>query len=131
METTKKIWEKANKIAGDNKQLKDTFEKAGDKLKRLTEHSEELKGLKQKLEMLLRMIKAHISGNYRSFPLSTLVLIAFALIYFIVPFDVIPDFIPALGLTDDVSVVFLISKKVNRDIERFRQWEEDQWEQAD
>ncbi|MEQ9468460.1 MAG: YkvA family protein [Ekhidna sp.] len=131
MEKTKKIWEKAKKTATDKEQIKSTISKAGSKLRSIAENSNELKEMKSKLQILLRMIQSHISGEYRSFPVSTIVLIVFALVYFITPTDLIPDFIPLLGFTDDASVVFLIMRKLNRDIKKFNEWEEDQWEQAD
>lgn len=131
MDKTKKIWEKAKKTATDKEQIKSTLSSAGQKLKSLAENSKELQELKSKLEILMRMIQAHLAGEYRSFPISTIVLIIFALVYFITPTDIIPDFIPALGFTDDASVVFLIARKLNRDIEKFHLWEEEQWEQAD
>lgn len=70
------------------------------------------------------MIKAHVTGTYRSFSFSTIALIAFALIYFIAPADLIPDFVPALGFSDDISVVILIFKKISKDVEKFTKWEQ-------
>lgn len=129
MDKTKKIWEKAKETATDNDRIKSTISTAGKKLKRLAENSNELQDLKSKLEVLIRMIQAHLSGEYRSFPVSSIVLIVFGLLYFVIPTDVIPDFIPALGFTDDASVVFLIAKKLKKDITKFNQWEEKQYEQ--
>lgn len=131
MEKTKKIWEKAKETATDNDQIKSTLSTAGRKLKRLAEDSKDLQDLKSKLQILMRMAQSHLSGKYRSFSVSSIILIVFALVYFITPTDLIPDFIPALGFTDDASVVFLIMKKLSRDIQKFHQWEEEQLEQAD
>ncbi|WP_420318007.1 YkvA family protein [Ekhidna sp.] len=131
MEKTEKIWEKAKKTATDKEAMKSTLSKAGNKLKRLAKNSPELQEFKEKLEILMRMFRSHLSGEYRAFPVSSIVLIVFGLVYFITPTDLIPDFIPAIGFTDDASVVLLIIKKLNRDIKRFHQWEEEQWEQAD
>lgn len=131
MEKTKKIWEKAKETASDSDKVKSTLSSAGKKLKKLAEHSSELKELKSKLEVLMRMIQAHLSGSYRSFTTASLILIVFGLLYFVIPTDVIPDFIPALGFTDDASVVFLISKKLNKDIKRFLVWEEEQVQQVE
>ena len=131
MDKTKKIWEKAKETASDTDKIKSTLSSAGKKLRNLAESSNELQELKAKLEVLMRMVQAHLGGKFKSFPVSSLLLIVFALLYFVTPTDLIPDFIPALGFTDDATVVFLISKKLNRDIEKFHRWEEEQLEQAD
>ena len=131
MDKTRKIWQKAKETATDKEAMKSTLTKAGNKLKSLAENSRELRELNTKLEILLRMFQSHINGEYRAFPVSTIVLIVFALVYFITPTDLIPDFIPALGFTDDATVVLLIVKKLNRDIKKFYEWEDEQWEEAD
>ena len=131
MDKTKKIWEKAKKTASSKEEMKSMLNTAGNKLRRLASNSNELQELKSKLEILMRMFQSHLAGEYRAFPVSTILLIVFALVYFITPIDLIPDFIPALGFTDDASVVLLIVKKLNRDIKKFHLWEEEQWEQAD
>ena len=45
-------------------------------------------------------------------PAKPKLVIGAALAYFIFPVDVIPDFIPAMGLTDDLSVLLFAIKQV-------------------
>lgn len=47
-------------------------------------------------------------------PLRDKALIAGALGYLILPFDAVPDFIPLLGITDDLSAIFLVLKTLNK-----------------
>lgn len=42
-----------------------------------------------------------------------------ALIYLISPIDAIPDFIPGLGLTDDVGVVLAVVAKLGADLKKY------------
>lgn len=53
--------------------------------------------------------------KYADIPLSKKTLIMGALGYFILPIDLIPDFIPALlGFTDDLVVIAYVVKQVNQ-----------------
>ena len=70
------------------------------------------------------MVRAHVTGAYRAFSPVSLLMFVFALVYFITPIDVLPDFIPALGFTDDLTVVLLILKRFSADVEKYRTWEQ-------
>jgi len=50
------------------------------------------------LQTLLRLLKAYGNGGYRQLSWSSMVLIVAAIIYFVMPFDLIPDFLLAFGL---------------------------------
>ena len=112
----------ARKTMGDKKKLKEVLSQSTSKLKKLVGDSSQWKELKSKVNVLINMVQAHLSGRYRAFSNSSLLLVVFALVYFITPTDVIPDFIPALGLTDDASVLYLIYRKLSKDIDAFLDW---------
>lgn len=71
---------------------------------------------------LISMIKSYISGEYRQIPLASLTATALTLLYIFSPVDIIPDFIPALGLTDDAGMVGLCLKFISLDLNKYRQW---------
>lgn len=119
----KKYREKANEVLKDNERVKDLLSTTRQKLTDVLESNEKLKDLSDKIYVMIRMIKAQISGEYREFPWRTLAMMVGALIYFVTPFDLIPDIIPVLGFTDDVSIVYWIYKSVQEDIEKFEAWE--------
>jgi uncharacterized membrane protein YkvA (DUF1232 family) len=48
---------------------------------------------------------------------------AAAVIYFVSPFDLVPDSIPVLGLIDDASVITSVAKANLTLISNFRKWE--------
>jgi len=50
----------------------------------------------------------------------TYIAIAGALAYVVLPIDIIPDFIPAVGFIDDVFVVGVVMKSISDEIERFK-----------
>jgi uncharacterized membrane protein YkvA (DUF1232 family) len=79
--------------------------------------------LSEKITTLGRMVKAYASGEYRIIPWSTIIKIVAVLIYFISPIDVIPDFLPVVGLTDDLALVMWLFSSLKTDLENFIAWE--------
>ena len=122
MDRKEKIFNEAKETIGNKQKLKEVISRSSSKLKSLVGESSEWKELKSKVDVLIAMVQAHISGRYRAFSNSSLLMIVFALIYFITPMDVIPDFVPALGFTDDASVLYLIYRKLSKDIDKFTEW---------
>jgi uncharacterized membrane protein YkvA (DUF1232 family) len=90
----------------------------------LTKSGEDHESLTYQLHMIIRMIRAHISGEYSAFSIQSMVLLVFALLYFIIPMDLLPDFIPAIGFTDDISIVLFVLKSIRDDVAQFELWEE-------
>ena len=72
---------------------------------------------------LTRLLGAWASREYTTVPWRTLVAVAAALIYFLNPFDLIPDFLPTLGLVDDATLVGLVVASISEDLAQFREWE--------
>ncbi|MCK5391921.1 MAG: DUF1232 domain-containing protein [Deltaproteobacteria bacterium] len=70
--------------------------------------------------VLLVMLKAWVKGDYNEVPCMTLLLSTAALIYFVNPFDAVPDMIPALGLLDDATVIGFVVASIREDIQNFR-----------
>lgn len=70
-----------------------------------------------------RMLKSHINGTYKIRSMRILIIILAAIIYFLNPLDLIPDFIFGIGLADDLAVLTLIYRAAATEIESFRCWE--------
>ena len=75
------------------------------------------------LMAMIRAIRAYERKEYRDIPESNLLTIIAAIIYFVSPFDVIPDYIPILGHIDDAVVVSLALRSVRADLDAFMAWE--------
>lgn len=72
---------------------------------------------------LNRLVRAWLNGTYRVFPwLSFFVLILVA-IYAINPFDLIPDFIPLIGVIDDAAMLGFLVRSIMKDVRKFKEWE--------
>ena len=79
--------------------------------------------VKEQFFTLGRLLRAYASGDYRTIPWKSLLLIVAAILYFINPIDVIPDLLPIIGLSDDFAVLFMVYKSIGSDIDKFLEWE--------
>ena len=84
---------------------------------------EKLKFAWQDLTALLRLVKSWKNGEYRKVPLKTIIFALTAIVYFVNPFDLIPDFILLWGYIDDITVIGFVMKAIHDDLEKFRAWE--------
>ena len=104
--------------------LKFKLQKAIEKLEKqnvkeaLGEHLENLK-------VFVRMIKAWGSRRYRKISTQTIVYAVVAVVYFLTPTDLIPDFLLGLGYIDDIGVVTWALSHIKEDLELFKNWEKE------
>jgi len=75
------------------------------------------------LQALLRLLSAWAHGHYRVVPWRTLLFAIAGILYFLDPLDLIPDPIPLVGYLDDAGVLALVVKAIQKDIDRFLEWE--------
>ena len=76
----------------------------------------------ESLQILRRMVRAWLVGKYTPPTLTILGGIA-ALVYFVDPFDLIPDTVPVLGYLDDTAVITAVVRMNLTAISQFRNWE--------
>ena len=79
---------------------------------------------REQLGIVARLLKAYSSGEYRQLPWKTLIRVIAVLIYFVSPLDFLPDFLPIIGLTDDIALMLWLFSGIKDDIEKFRTWEQ-------
>ena len=83
----------------------------------------ELAGVFDSISAAFRLLKAYAVGEYRQISFESITLIVASIIYFVMPFDVLPDFILALGFVDDAALLAWTFKTVGKDLEAFVKWE--------
>lgn len=76
---------------------------------------------------LYSLTKDAVRGSYRTHPVN-LSMIAGGLLYFIIPTDLIPDFIPVAGLLDDVALLTVIINSLQGELKRYRKWRQGEGE---
>src|SRR2546421_1046125 len=72
---------------------------------------------------MIRLLRDYHRAEYRDISEQNLQIIIAAILYFVSPFDVIPDWVPVLGHIDDAFVVSLALKSVRGDLDTFMAWE--------
>jgi len=72
------------------------------------------------VKLLVSMVRDYVSGTYRDVPFGTIAAVTAAILYFVSPFDMMPDFIPGIGYIDDAAVIALCLRMVHADIEKYR-----------
>jgi uncharacterized membrane protein YkvA (DUF1232 family) len=77
-------------------------------------------------KLLSALIKDWRAGRYRQAMYGTIAAAAFALLYVINPFDIVPDVLPIIGAVDDAAVVGACLMLVERDLRQYRGWKENQ-----
>jgi uncharacterized membrane protein YkvA (DUF1232 family) len=111
---------KAEHILGDSSRVRELLVSASSKAEYL---SGRLTSVKRDLETLGELLVFWMKGEYREIPWTSLMLAAAAVLYFVNPFDAIPDILPATGFLDDASVIGFVLASIKNDIENFRKWQ--------
>jgi curved DNA-binding protein CbpA len=91
--------------------IRNKINKAYPALKKVLENVRELYGL----------FKDSVKGTYKLHP-ANVAMIGGGLLYFILPADLIPDFIPLFGYFDDLAVLTTIMNSLKGEINQYRDW---------
>ena len=76
--------------------------------------------------LLFNAINDWRKGNYTEFPKGSIVMIIAAILYFVWPQDLVPDYIPVVGYADDAAVIAFTISQVEVDIQKYKAWKEAQ-----
>ncbi|MDR5898122.1 YkvA family protein [Halomonas vilamensis] len=93
-------------------------------VRRLKSRGRVLKRVIRALKWFMPMMRDVIRGDFRPVPWRAFGLMALALAYLIMPFDLIPDFLVLVGLLDDVMIVGWLLNGVDRQLETYRLWKQ-------
>ncbi len=113
----------AARLSGHAGRITLLLARLGKKMTTVNWNKESLVAAKEKLSIFSRMAGAYATGKYRSVPWKTVMTVLAAIIYFLNPIDLIPDFIPMMGLTDDFGVLVWVYNSITTEIDKFLAWE--------
>ena len=83
-----------------------------------------LKQILNNLKSLYGLFVDSVKGNYKLHPAITGIIGA-GLLYFIIPLDLIPDYIPIAGLLDDFVILSTIINSLQKELAEYRDWKDE------
>ena len=86
--------------------------------------SDSLRDIWERLQLGVNVLKDWVSGEYKELPKRSLVILTAALLYFITPTDLVPDFIPLSGYLDDATVIAFVYSQITKDLDNYKVWKE-------
>ena len=113
----------AARLSGNKGRIMLLLSRLGKKMTAVNWSKVSLATAKEKLSIFSRMASAYASGKYRAIPWKAVMTMLAAIIYFLNPLDLIPDFVPLMGLTDDFGVLVWVYNSMNTEINKFLEWE--------
>jgi uncharacterized membrane protein YkvA (DUF1232 family) len=110
----------AEGYAADPERASRLLDEAAEKGER---HRRVFGGLWSDFTDMLRLLRAWNRGEYRGLRWATILSSLAAMIYFVNPFDLLPDIFPIFGYLDDATIVAWVLHSIRTDLENFRLWE--------
>jgi uncharacterized membrane protein YkvA (DUF1232 family) len=93
------------------------------KISRVDWSTEGRPNLKAQISLIGRLMKANLTGTYKLKSTRVLVGLLAACIYFINPFDLVPDLLVGIGLVDDMAIIAWVFSSAATELKAFEEWE--------
>ncbi|WP_370866533.1 YkvA family protein [Salinimicrobium profundisediminis] len=118
-EANRALNEQAEKV--EQKDLKKVLAKE-QKIEDKFRNNESMSGYLAKAKSMFSLVRDYWNGNYREVPWKTIAAVVGALLYVLMPLDLIPDFIPVAGFLDDAGVIAACLALVSDDLVDYEKW---------
>ncbi len=113
-------YKEADELLQDEDKLEDFVQRLERKLKAVPYIGERIAWI----PTLISLVRSYVKKEYTKIPFASIISILAALIYFVSPIDLLPDFIPGIGYIDDVAVLMLVMHMVKDDVDEYKEWKE-------
>ncbi len=111
---------RAQEILSDLEKTADVVEQASAKARA---KAGSLRSIWGDLQALLRLLRAWANRSYTRVPWGAVVMALAAVLYLLNPLDLAPDFIPLVGYVDDATVIAFVIRSIQKELDKFREWE--------
>jgi uncharacterized membrane protein YkvA (DUF1232 family) len=78
---------------------------------------------KERALLMGRLVTAYARGRYTAISFRALLAIVAALLYFVNPFDLVPDALLGIGFADDLTVLTWVFGLWEQELKAFEHWE--------
>ena len=113
--------EKAEEMINDEEKAEQVIDEAAEKAEK---ERSSLGNVWHQLQLFISLLKDYFSGEYTHVPKAHIVIILAGILYFIMPFDFAPDFIPGIGYIDDAFVLSVIARQMIYILEEYETWKD-------
>jgi len=111
----------AEEVVNDEEKVEGIIDEAAGKAEK---EKNSLTQIWHQLQLFISLLKDYFSGEYTYVPKAHIVLILAGVLYFILPFDFAPDFIPGIGYIDDAFVLSVIARQMIYILEEYETWKD-------
>jgi len=110
---------KAKKMIENPHVMENVLSKIDNKMKRTVKLLNEVI---DEIKLLFSLVEDVFSKKYTDIPFSSVIAVLGALLYFLTPIDLLPDFLPIIGFTDDIAVILFVIKQIKYDLDKYQDW---------
>lgn len=90
-----------------------------DKYEELRNSRGRLGKLFKQITMLVRIVRAHMRGEFNDLSWKKLLMATAAIVYLVYVVDAVPDFLPIIGLMDDAGVISWVVSSLQKELGQF------------
>ncbi len=74
------------------------------------------------IKLAFELIKDFTKKKYTDVPWRTVGILTLCILYFVNPFDIIPDILPVFGFADDALLFAALFKSMSVDLKKYSEW---------
>ena len=87
--------------------------------------SQSFDSFREELITLYEFAVDYFEKNYRDVSIKSIFILIFALVYFVIPSDIIPDLLLGIGYIDDSIVILWSYRAIKKEVLKYKEWKAD------